>query len=87
MKNRILTLLLLLPFIISSCDDNFLTEDARSEITDEYLSTPAGFNDAVNGAYSYLRVYIENEQFPHQSTMGTDLWTNGFDGGNKHFNF
>ncbi len=87
MKNRILTLLLLLPFIISSCDDNFLTEDARSEITDDYLSTPTGFNDAVNGAYSYLRVYIENEQFPHQSTMGTDLWTNGFDGGNKQFNF
>lgn len=87
MKNKILTLLLLLPFIISSCDDKFLTEDSRSQITDLYLNTPAGFNDGVNGVYSFLRVYIENEQFPHQSTMGTDLWTNGFDGGNKHFNF
>ena len=87
MKNRILIILFALPFIISSCDDKFLTEDARSQITDDYLNTPKGFNDAVNGAYSCLRVYIEDEQFPHQSTMGTDLWTNGFDGGHKHFNF
>ena len=87
MKNIILTLLIIMPFIISSCDDEFLAEDARSQITDDYLNTAAGFNDAVNGAYSYVRVFIENEEMAHQLTMGTDLWTNGFDGGDKHFNF
>lgn len=87
MKKIISAIFLTLPLIISSCDDSFLTEDARSQITDSYLNTPAGFNDAVNGAYSYLRVYTENENLPHLTTMGTDLWTNGFDGGHKHFNF
>jgi hypothetical protein len=79
--------IILLTLSIASCDDNFLTEDARSQITDDYLSTAKGFNDAVNGAYSFVRVYTENEVIPHMTTMGTDLWTNGFDGGNKHFNF
>jgi starch-binding outer membrane protein, SusD/RagB family len=87
MKNITLLLLLIMSVIITSCDDKFLTEDSRSEIQDDYLSTATGLNDGVNGAYSYLRVFIENEEFAHQTTMGTDLWTNGFDGGDKHFNF
>lgn len=79
--------ILFLALTLLSCDDKFLTEDARSQITDSYLSTAVGFNDAVNGAYSYTRIFIENESVPHMTTLGTDLWTNGFDGGLKTFNF
>ncbi|HMJ67626.1 MAG TPA: RagB/SusD family nutrient uptake outer membrane protein [Cyclobacteriaceae bacterium] len=88
LKKIVSAVLMAVPLvIITSCDDKFLKEDARTQITDNYLSTPVGFNDAVNGVYSYLRIFIENESVPHMTTMGTDLWSNGFDGGYKAFNY
>lgn len=86
MKKINIYILAILPIIFLSCNDDFLNEDSRSEITDNYINTPAGFNDAVNGAYSAMRVYTEDEILAHMTAMGTDTWTNGFDGGNKHFN-
>jgi hypothetical protein len=78
--------ILLIALVFASCDDKFLEEDARTQITNSYSNTPAGFNDAINGAYSYLRVYTENEGIPSMTTFGTDEFRMGFDGGNKHFN-
>ncbi|HZY79875.1 MAG TPA: RagB/SusD family nutrient uptake outer membrane protein [Cyclobacteriaceae bacterium] len=78
--------IILLAAVFASCDDKFLYEDARTQAFDSYLNTPAGFNDNVNGAYSFLRVYTENEGIPSMTTFGTDEFRMGFDGGNKHFN-
>jgi hypothetical protein len=73
--------------VFASCDDKFLQEDTRTQITESYLNTTAGFNDAINGAYSFLRVYTEiNEGIPSMTTFGTDEFRMGFDGGHKHFN-
>lgn len=87
MKKVISIIFLALPLVLisTSCDDKFLTEDSRTQITDSYLSTATGFNDGVNGAYSFLRIFIENESVPHMTTMGTDFFWNGFDGGFKSF--
>ncbi len=85
MKNIIIIILLILPLIISSCDDDFLIEDARTQLTDDFLNTAEGFESAVNGAYSVLRVHCQRDRWAHMTTMGTDLFTNGFDGGGKYF--
>lgn len=86
-KAIVFTLVTLGLLIISSCADNLLNEDARTQVTDNYLNTATGFNDAVNAAYNYSRVYTENETYMHVTQLGVDTWSNGFDGGGHYLNF
>jgi hypothetical protein len=87
MKNIYIILLLTLPLIISSCDEEFLTEDARTQLTDGYLNSAVGFESALNGTYSVLRFHCERDRWAHMTGMGTDFFKNGFDGGAKYFQF
>ena len=87
MKNIYIILLLILPLIISSCGDDFLVEDARTQITDDYLNSEQGIEDAMNGTYGFLRFHCWRDRWAHMTTMGTDFHKNGFDGGNKFFEF
>ncbi len=63
---------------ITACQKE-LNEDSRSEVTDNYISTPAGFQDAVEAGYSYLRSFYGTELGGNLSLQGTDEFTSGSD--------
>jgi len=63
-----------------------LNEEVRSQAPFDYLSTPAGFEDAVKGAYSSLRNFYATERGMSLTVFGTDTYTNGADGSFKFVN-
>lgn len=66
---------------------NILDEVAVSNLSNDYINTPKGFNDAISAAYGYLRTYYAQEIGMTMSQMGTDTYTNGADGSYKRYNF
>lgn len=78
MKRIYITLLLSTALLISSCKKE-LNEDSRSEVTDDYINTPEGFQSTVNAAYSFLRTYYGTELGGNLSLSGTDEFTAGKD--------
>ena len=70
----------------SSCKD-VLKEEVISNIGTDYINTTAGFNSAVNSAYSSLRSYYGTERGLTMSEYGTDLYQAGADGSFKGFHF
>ena len=89
MKRKLIVCLTGISLSFSSCL-NQLDEDVRSQVTDSYLSTAAGFNEAVNGAYGSLKTVFtqleDNGLIAMMTTFGTDTYTNGFDGAFKMYN-
>ena len=73
-------------FVTQSCKD-VLKEDVISNIGNDYLNTPAGFEGAVNAAYSTLRAYYGSQQGLTMTEYGTDIYATGADGGYKGFHF
>jgi starch-binding outer membrane protein, SusD/RagB family len=73
-------------FVHQSCQD-VLQEEVVSQIGNDYINTPKGFNDAVNAAYSSLRGYYGTQQGLTMTEYGTDLYATGADGGYKGFHF
>lgn len=71
--------------LASSCE-NALQEDVISQIGTEYLNTPKGIEDAVNAAYSTMRVWYGTERGNNLTEFGTDIYTNGADGAWKFMN-
>ena len=69
-----------------SCKD-VLEEEVISQIGNDYINTPKGFNDAVNAAYSTLRAYYGTQQGLTMTEYGTDIYATGADGGYKGFHF
>ncbi|QRR01213.1 RagB/SusD family nutrient uptake outer membrane protein [Dyadobacter sandarakinus] len=67
-----------------ACKD-ILDEDVISSISDDYMNSAAGFNSAVNAAYSSLRSYYGTERGLSMTEFGTDLYTTGADGSFKGF--
>ncbi|MEO5978099.1 MAG: RagB/SusD family nutrient uptake outer membrane protein [Chryseolinea sp.] len=91
MKNKITKsisiALALVALSVQSCSD-YLDEKLVSGVAaGGYYSTVAGFEDAVDGTYSYLREIYSEERAYMMSVFGTDTHTNGADGGWKSFNF
>ncbi|EAZ82622.1 RagB/SusD family nutrient uptake outer membrane protein [Algoriphagus machipongonensis] len=68
-----------------SCD-GFLEEDVVSQIGNDYLNTPKGLNDGINAAYSTMRAWYGTERGNNFTIFGTDIYTNGADGGWKFMN-
>ncbi|WP_372935158.1 RagB/SusD family nutrient uptake outer membrane protein [Mariniphaga sediminis] len=66
---------------IQSCNE-YLKEEMVSDVSAEsYYTTEAGLNDAVEAAYSYLKVmYFGQEDGMSMTVYGTDLHANGSDG-------
>ncbi len=75
-----------LMFVSQSCQD-VLKEEIVSQIGNDYINTPKGFNDAVNAAYSTLRAYYGTQQGLTMTEYGTDIYATGADGGYKGFHF
>jgi starch-binding outer membrane protein, SusD/RagB family len=83
----ILMAIALIAFSTQSCQ-NFLDEELVSGVAAEsYYSTPAGLEDGVDAAYSFLREIYSNERAYSLTVFGTDTHTNGADGGWKSFNY
>lgn len=57
-----------------------------SEITDDYLNTPEGFESGVAACYSPLRSFYATEAGFSMTVFGTDTYTMGRDGSWKAFN-
>jgi starch-binding outer membrane protein, SusD/RagB family len=73
-------------FVNQSCKD-VLNEEVISQIGNDYLNTPKGFNDEVNAAYSTLRAYYGTQPGLTMTEYGTDLYATGADGGYKGYHF
>jgi starch-binding outer membrane protein, SusD/RagB family len=83
----IVATLALVAFSAQSCKD-FLDEKLVSEVASStYYTTAAGWEDAVDATYSFLREIHSQERAYSLSVFGTDTHTNGADGGYKGFNF
>lgn len=85
-KKSIILILALVAFNIQSCKD-FLKEELVSDVAGVYYTTAAGLEDAVDGAYSYLKYVYSNERAYTLTVFGTDEYTNGADGSHKGFNW
>jgi hypothetical protein len=79
--------LVVLAMAAQSCSD-YLDEKLVSNVSAaSYYTTPAGFEDAVDATYSFLRLIYSEERAYMLSVFGTDTHTNGADGGYKSFNW
>ncbi len=85
-KKSIILIVALVAFNIQSCKD-FLKEELVSDVAGVYYTTAAGLEDAVDGAYSYLKYVYSNERAYTLTVFGTDEYTNGADGSHKGFNW
>lgn len=86
MKKKILIgFIVLCTGMFISCK-RMLDEEIRSQVSDEYLSTPEGFEDGVRAAYSTLRTFHANEMAMTLTVFGTDTYTMGSDGSYKFIN-
>ncbi len=83
----ILIALTLIAFSTQSCKDYLGEELDAGVAASSYYKTAAGFEDGVDGTYSFLREIYSNERAYSISIFGTDTHTNGADGGYKGFNF
>ena len=60
---------------MGACTD--LSETLVSNLSNEYIETPAGLTAGTNAIYQQLRGWYGREQQMAVSDMGTDLFTNG----------
>ncbi|MDF9796051.1 hypothetical protein OKW21_001314 [Catalinimonas alkaloidigena] len=89
MKTKsIISLVALLAFFGQSCE-SFLEEDLVSDVSaSSYYTTPAGFEDAVDATYAWLKTtYGPPERGFTSTVFGTDIHTNGADGSHKVWNW
>ncbi|MBE7175796.1 MAG: RagB/SusD family nutrient uptake outer membrane protein [Mucilaginibacter polytrichastri] len=79
--------ILLLAVLSGTACNKELNEDVRSQVTDNYINTPTGFEDAVRASYSHIRkFYGSGENGSSCTVFGTDEFTNGSDGSFKSMN-
>lgn len=77
----------LVAFSVTSCD-KYLEEKLVSDVAPtSYYSNAAGIEDAVEATYSFMKYIWTNERSFSLTTFGTDVHTNGADGGYKMFNY
>ncbi|WP_341227855.1 RagB/SusD family nutrient uptake outer membrane protein [uncultured Arcticibacterium sp.] len=81
---RMVALLLVTLLTGQSCEDP-LKENVISDIGNDYINSPVGFEDAVKASYSYLRQFYAQEMGMTMSQMGTDTYTHGADGSYKRY--
>lgn len=83
----ITTTIALVALSVTSCD-KFLEEKLVSDAAPQsYYSNAAGIEDAVEATYSFMKYIWTNERSFSLTTFGTDVHTNGADGGYKYFNY
>lgn len=79
-------MLLVLLFILQSCEQ-FLEEELVSDVSSgTYYTTEDGLEDAVDATYAWLKGFYGPERGFTMTTFGTDIFTNGADGSHKRVN-
>jgi starch-binding outer membrane protein, SusD/RagB family len=68
-----------------SCKDT-LNEQVIARIGNDYMNTAKGLDDAVNAAYSSMRIWYGTERGNNFTVYGTDTYTNGLGGSWKFMN-
>jgi hypothetical protein len=88
MKTKSISIAIVLVVLtIQSCN-NYLKETLVSDVSaNQYYSTAAGLEDAVDATYQFMKYVYSNERAYSLTVFGTDTYTNGADGGFKGFNF
>ncbi len=88
MKTKLLALTLgLLAWTTQSCE-NYLEEELVSDVSAAtYYTTPQGWEDAVRATYATMKDFYGSEMGFTMTVFGTDVHTNGSDGGHKPINF
>ena len=88
MNRKIYILIVLaLAFTTKSCD-KFIEEELVTDVSAaSYYTTEGGLEDGVKATYSTFKPFYGQEIGAAMLTFGTDIWTNGADGGHKVFNF
>ncbi len=88
MNRKIYILIVLaLAFTTKSCD-KFIEEELVTDVSAaSYYTTETGLEDGVRATYSTFKPFYGQEIGAAMLTFGTDIWTNGADGGHKVFNF
>ena len=77
---------LALAFFTKSCD-KFIEEELVTDVSAaSYYTTEAGLEDGVRATYATFKPFYGQEISAAMTTFGTDIWTNGSDGGHKVFN-
>jgi len=78
----------MMAFFGQSCE-SFLEEDLVSDVSAaSYYTTPAGFEDAVDATYGWLKFFHGPPEVGFTMTVfGTDIHTNGADGSHKVVNW
>jgi len=85
-KKYYILVVLALAFLTESCD-NFIEEDLVTDVSAaSYYTTEAGLEDGVRATYATFKPFYGQEISAAMTTFGTDIWTNGSDGGHKVFN-
>lgn len=85
-KKYYILLVLALAFLTKSCD-KFIEEDLVTDVSAaSYYTTAAGLEDGVRATYATFKPFYGQEISAAMTTFGTDIWTNGSDGGHKVFN-
>lgn len=82
---KYIILILALAFITKSCDD-VLEEELISDVAASYYADEQGLEDAVKATYALLKPFYGPEMGWTMTSFGTDLFTNGADGGHKAIN-
>ncbi|MCB2407660.1 RagB/SusD family nutrient uptake outer membrane protein [Hymenobacter lucidus] len=62
---------------LTSCEKQLEEYNPSGLTPDSVYTTPAGFDNLVNAAYSYTRWWYGKEDGYSMSEMGTDLWLRG----------
>ncbi len=74
MRRQIYTLMLLLAVSVSSCE-NFLSEENKSSLSDQYYYTPEGIQDLTDACYTPLRYWFGKEKASNFVESCTDIVT------------
>src|SRR4051794_17724257 len=75
-----LPILLMLTLMVS-CKKQLTEFNPSGATVESLLTTPEGFEAAVNGAYTYNRFLYGREEGFALLEMGTDIWTNAANNG------
>ena len=88
MKTKLLALTFVLLAGVNQSCENYLEEELVSDVSAAtYYTTPPGWEDAVRATYATMKDFYGSELGFTMTVFGTDVHTNGADGGHKSINF
>ncbi|PKD17710.1 starch-binding protein [Salegentibacter salinarum] len=85
-KNSNKILLIMVAFVLSSCEKDFLDEELKAQYSTEYFDTAEGLEDLTVSLYGNIRWHFGFEWAYGMTLYGTDEFTNANDLTNEMWN-